>query len=353
MDAHATYVALTRHRKDVTLFYDTKTFPDFKGLQKSLSRVSNKDLVTDYTIRPEHQGAWENVQEYILLGRDLMSMVKENDWASYQKFKTERSNLGQAIISEWKEHETYAHQTGLSQESIMIACGLKIRPLSLIEEQAQSKVQAYSKLALESRLLWREIRKTHPGKQCYQHSRYAEFNESRLERNKLATEIVKDRPLYKEFVASMQQALGISWKTLNNQAKQDSISFSEHKNAFGTKFITEALKKFGLENLKAPQDESFKHQVQKLLERMPLWSDALGKFSLLDKRQTIETAIIAEAIKHEAKKEYCFLSTPLEAAVRSEGIAVATAILIKERDDSINLKKIMKEGVDVFNECGK
>src|SRR5207302_424897 len=54
MDAHATYVALTRHRKEVTLFYDSKVFAEFKDLQKSLSRISNKDLVIDYTISPEH-----------------------------------------------------------------------------------------------------------------------------------------------------------------------------------------------------------------------------------------------------------------------------------------------------------
>ncbi len=100
MDAHATYVALTRHRNDVTLFYDTNTFTNFNGLQKSLARVSGKDLVVDYTIRPEHQGAWENIQEYILLGQDLTSVSQEKDWAAYHALKKERDSMGQNIISE-------------------------------------------------------------------------------------------------------------------------------------------------------------------------------------------------------------------------------------------------------------
>lgn len=50
MDAQATYVALTRHRNDTVLYYDSETFKGFKELQQSLSRVSNKDLVIDYEI---------------------------------------------------------------------------------------------------------------------------------------------------------------------------------------------------------------------------------------------------------------------------------------------------------------
>ncbi len=208
MDAHATYVALTRHRKDVTLYYDTDTFSDFKELQKSLSRISNKDLVVDYTIRPEHQGAWEDVQEYVLLGQDLTTTIRENDWKSYQVLKKERDTIGQSILSEWKEHLSYAHQAGLSKESIEIACGLKIRPLSLIEQQAQLKVQEYAKKAMEARLIWREIRKTHPGRNCYDHSKYSKFSNLRQERNGLASEITSNRPLYKDFMSKLGQDLG-------------------------------------------------------------------------------------------------------------------------------------------------
>lgn len=345
MDAHATYVALTRHRKDVTLFYDTETFSDFKGLQKSLSRVSNKDLVIDYTIRPEHQGAWENVQEYVLLGQDLSTTAKEKDWITYQSHKKERDTLGQNILSEWEGHLSYAHQAGLSKESIEIACGLKQRPLPLIEKQAQLKIQGYSQKAMEARLLWHDIRKTHPGKNCYEHSKYSEFNNLRLERNAIAKDIASNRSLYKEFVSKLNMDLGIGWKTLNNQAKLDEFS--------NKVFIQQTLNKYQLVKPAHISDIIFNENINKLKERIPLWKDFLGQdIDKLKGKELIEKTIIAEAIKDKAKKEYCFLSTPLEAAVRSEGIALITATLIQKMGIQ-NVATALEKGAHLYNDISK
>lgn len=342
MDAHATYVALTRHRKDVTLFYDTKTFSDFSDLQKSLSRVSNKDLVVDYTIRPEHHNAWENVQEYILLGRDLTTTARESDWSTYQAFKMERDILGQNILSEWKEHSSYTRQAGLSKESIEIACGLKMRPLSLIEKQAQYQVQEYSKKAMEARLLWRTIRTTHPGTNCYEHSKYSDFNCLRLERNNLAKEIVNNQHLYKNHISKLSQELGIGWKTLKNQALTNTIT---------TSIIKEVLNKYKLEKPGHLTNETFENNVQKMLDRLPQWNKAMGVKHLKNEEKVeTEKTIIAEAIKHEAKKRYCFLSTPLEASIRSEGIALVAASLIQAKDRPLNLSKALEVSAKIYDE---
>lgn len=220
MDAYALYVALTRHRNETSLFYDSQTFASFKDLQKSVSRLSPKDLVVDYTIQPEHQAAWETVQDYVLLSQDLIATVKEKSWSAYHTLKNEREVLGRQILFYWSEHCAYVEQAGLSQEALEIACGLKMRPRSTVEQQAYQVVQEYAQKAMEARRLWREIRHTHPGNHCHQHSKYPEFTEIREARNQLAKEITSNRPLYKEFIAQLGRDLGIGWKTLVNQANQ-------------------------------------------------------------------------------------------------------------------------------------
>ncbi len=220
MDAFATYVALTRHRDEAKVFYDEKNFVDFKALQSSLGRVIHKDLAIDYTIAAEHQLAWENVQEYKLLGQDLSAVLQEQNWEGYQSLNAERVALGKIILNEWEDHAPYARQAGITQESMAIACGEKLRPLSLAELEAKSNVNTYAEKALQARLIWREIRQTHPGKNCYQHERYAEFTTLRQERNELAVLMVEQKPLYREWVRDLGKAQGVGWKTLESQATQ-------------------------------------------------------------------------------------------------------------------------------------
>lgn len=51
MDRHATYVALSRHRDEVTLHYDRETFVDRRALESALSRERAKDTTLDYGAR--------------------------------------------------------------------------------------------------------------------------------------------------------------------------------------------------------------------------------------------------------------------------------------------------------------
>lgn len=53
-DAHATYVAMTRHRQSCDVFVSTEAFPNETLLQETLSRNRAKDLTCDYTrMEPE------------------------------------------------------------------------------------------------------------------------------------------------------------------------------------------------------------------------------------------------------------------------------------------------------------
>lgn len=217
MDAAAIYVALTRHRETTTLFYDSSTFKSFKELQQSLSRLATKELVTDFTINPEHLSFWENVQGYKLLGQDLMAAVREPDWESYQELKTTRETLGKTILANWPQHAHFAKQAGLSQEAIQIGCGLKMRPLSQAELIAKNEVDTYTKISLEARTLWNEIKVA--GKFCMSHPKYHEFTLLREKRQLLAIAINSNQVLHKEFV-TQNFNLGINWKAITAQAAE-------------------------------------------------------------------------------------------------------------------------------------
>lgn len=371
MDANSTYVALTRHRKDVTLFYNSNTFNNFKDLQNSLARVSRKDLAIDYSINPEHLNAWENVQEYLLLGQDLSTSAREKDWATYQAQKQERNILGKIILAEWKDHLDYANQSGLSQESIEIACGIKKRPLSLIEKHAQFKVHEYAEKAMEARLLWRKIRKSHPGKHCYEHSKYPEFTQLRQERNLIAEDVTNNKSLYKEFISELGNNLGIGWKTLNSQAKQckenlsheyfmnnyskekqRAIKMAEH--IIDVSKENQILKKYNLNIPNNISDQIFIKDIRTLFDRITFWNGVNGISNSISENQTIlEKAVVTEAIKNNAKQEYCFLSTPLEAAIRSEGIALITSELMLQSNRTQNFKKTLEDGAKLYNEQTK
>ena len=173
IDAKGLYVAMTRHRDNVQLFYAKEDFKTFKALTSHLSRFENKDLVKDYTIRPEHQEAWQRVMDYKLNTLDGAAILKEQgktgviDWKMHQEIKQEQIGLGKTIINDFESHKLYLHQAGLTHEMLQISTGLKARPLSYAEEKAKITVKLYAESAQLARGLWNEIRKTHPGSQCY------------------------------------------------------------------------------------------------------------------------------------------------------------------------------------------
>ena len=49
-DKHTAYVAMSRHREDVTMYYSKDEFKDFKDLQRVMGRERPKGLVIDYSL---------------------------------------------------------------------------------------------------------------------------------------------------------------------------------------------------------------------------------------------------------------------------------------------------------------
>lgn len=226
IDAKGLYVAMTRHRDDVQLFYAKEDFASFKALTNQLGRFEHKDLLKDYTIRPEHQEAWQRVMDYKLNALDGAAVLKEQgkdgviDWKVYQEIKQEQIGLGKTIINDFESHKLYLNQAGLTQEMLQISTGLKARPLSYAESKAKVTVELYAESAQLARGLWNEIKATHPGSQCYHHPQYKAFDAARLERNSLAHTIQQNMGLHREFINQLGKAYGINQRTVDAQTKQ-------------------------------------------------------------------------------------------------------------------------------------
>jgi nucleoside-triphosphatase THEP1 len=60
MDRHAAYVAMTRHVKQVDMYYGADEFKNYDGLVYNLSRDRRKDTTLDYLRRAEEQGRGES-----------------------------------------------------------------------------------------------------------------------------------------------------------------------------------------------------------------------------------------------------------------------------------------------------
>jgi ATP-dependent exoDNAse (exonuclease V) alpha subunit len=224
MDAKGLYVAMTRHRDDVQLFYSKEDFPTFKSLTSQLSRFEHKDLGKDYTIRAENEAAWQRVQEYRLCALDAAAELKQQsgqiDWQTYNQIKQDQVRIGKEILSDFSKHQLYINQAGLTQEMLQISTGQKNRPLSMAEEKAKITVELYGETAHLARGMWNSIRKTHPGSKCYSHNDYEKFNEIRHERNSLAQTIAENYSLHREFVNQFSRVYGINSKTVEAQSKQ-------------------------------------------------------------------------------------------------------------------------------------
>lgn len=222
MDSKALYVAMTRHKDDVQLFYTKEEFKTFGALTSHFSRFEAKDLVKDYTIRPEHEAAWQRVQEYKFCILDAAAVLTNKnhknqespDWESYHAIKKDQISLGKEILKDFEAHKFYVQQAGLNQEMLQITTGQKKRPLSLMEEKAKLTVQIYGETAQLTRTLWEEVRgnklRTDPDK-------YDQFQDLRAERDSLARVILESYPMHRVFVNEYGKTYGINKRTLQNQ----------------------------------------------------------------------------------------------------------------------------------------
>lgn len=268
MDAHGLYVCLTRHRQDVSLYYSQEDFANYQALVSSLSKVSVKDLVVDYSISDENQEYWQNVQDYKETGRELLGVrtlanslrgtasgIQENKenreelesvWKNYRTIEKDRKSWANFILRDWEVHKDFVRQAGLTRESLEIASGAKKRSLSRIEHEAQAVVEQYVSLALETRQLWRDIRRTHPGSRAKTHPDWQKFEDARKERGVLANQICLRPILYQPFLKETAENLvkaDAGYGTKGNKISYSMATIKAQAEAHQSKMLQQELLK--------------------------------------------------------------------------------------------------------------
>lgn len=131
MDCKNIYVAMTRHKKNVDLYYKTSDFKNIKNLINRLSRYGQKDLVQDYFVK--NSPYRERVQKYNELSKTISKIVKninknKANWKDWEKIQNKRVKIGKEISKDYENHELYMNQSGITLEKLEIDCKLRDKP---------------------------------------------------------------------------------------------------------------------------------------------------------------------------------------------------------------------------------
>ena len=100
LDAHATYVGMSRHRESVDLFYSREVFPRMDSLVQTLSRQRGKDVSTDYLN--------ENQQQYFAKGRGVEPVEPQNERTGFEAFNTQAEKEHREQTPE-VQHKPFVH----------------------------------------------------------------------------------------------------------------------------------------------------------------------------------------------------------------------------------------------------
>lgn len=218
MDAKNTYVAMTRHRENVDLYYKNSEFKNVKSLMAGLSKYHQKDLVQDYA--GGNNQYRERVREYTELSLERISVLKdiskgEATWADYSKINEKRTEIGKEIAGDYSNYKLYLEQQGLTLEKLEIQCKLKDHPLSNLEIEAKNRVEEYVQISKNAHDLLNSMQQE--SQNIVRHEKYAEYCKIREERNELAREILADNKSHREFVNEAAKDSFVSTESMEKQ----------------------------------------------------------------------------------------------------------------------------------------
>ena len=283
MDAKATYVAMTRHKENVEMFYSKDEFQAnvaldaFKSLSNELSKYRSKDLIADYeNIQNENKA---KVFEYQNVLMETASILKEinrgiGDWKDYREVKNHSLSLGREIHETYENHKLYLDQLGITKEKFEIGLGLKNRPLSNVEINAKDCVKLYAKTSEETRFLLKSMKgdsradsfNSQATLSITKHEMYETYCNIREIRNDLAKEILSNYPLHRPFVNEISREFFISKKTMEKQ-----VAYGEKLNVTEKYPVFQSLENFEKTLEIAKTEMVFNDDLDATIERNIIW----------------------------------------------------------------------------------
>ncbi len=233
MDGKATYVAMTRHRENVEMFYSKDEFKTYKSLANGLSQYRQKDMIADYkNIENENKARVFEYQNTLIETASILREINtgNGDWKDYREVKNHSLELGREINKNYENHKLYLDQSGITKEKLEIGLNLRNRPLSSVEINAKEKVELYAKTSEETRFLLKSMKAEEFN--ITKHEKYETYCDIREIRNDLAKEILANYPIHRGFINEISRDYYISKKTMENQiAYAEKGLLKEHDNS--------------------------------------------------------------------------------------------------------------------------
>lgn len=256
MDAKACYVAMTRHRNEVNMYYSRKDFYCTRALINSLSRYEYKEALNDYRplsaeekqkmleakkiqkiienavkvnsnnikknqeisarykeLKPEIAALNESIEtrkhvlEYLNLQKEMEAAYREiekttsekkQDWTVYNSLKEKYWKLSEDILKKYDAHEKYLKQAGITRSGLEIAS--QIKPSSKEDQKLLSDIKAYISMNKSCQEMLAEMRVLDLNHGYIKdQEKYAQYESNRDTRDELGKRILSDYKKYYKF----------------------------------------------------------------------------------------------------------------------------------------------------------
>lgn len=225
MDSKSTYVAMTRHRDNVDLYYRETDFKDTNKLMVSLSKYHAKDLVIDYSNSSNEYSMYNmNVGKYLELSDRRLTVLRNIDqgkasWNDYHKINNQKIDVGKKILENFENHKIYAEQQGLTEEKLKLQCNQMIS-----NNEYKERAEKYINLESDSQNLLSTIkRETSEINDHYHYVEYCKLNSEKLD---LVQTILQDFSKYRYVFKDLSINKSMLEQQLNN-AKATQKEFLE------------------------------------------------------------------------------------------------------------------------------
>lgn len=118
-DSHVTYVAMSRHRESVDVFYSREDFPSFDDLSRTLGRDRTKDVTLDYVEGVSEQGASRGtllIHDPDVVDHDTMQSVVDDFVAESLRDMEKEGLLGEGKDGSGFIQASFDHEIELFKE---------------------------------------------------------------------------------------------------------------------------------------------------------------------------------------------------------------------------------------------
>lgn len=215
-DANTSYVALSRHRKDIAIYADRETFPENRHLLLSLEKVAGDPLAKEFSqggnpyrmrvkqykdISEQGKVLLKDMQQWA--DREEKNLWDHDEWKSYTAMKASRDALAKEILQDYAPHRILLREAGIYKETVLQHAGVA-RALSEQEKKEKEFIAVFA----------------HKSKQLAQ-LKYSDagYWQTRIERNMAADMVIRKRIPQHACYSEWLKEQSLSWKVVSQAAK--------------------------------------------------------------------------------------------------------------------------------------